>query len=430
MSDNCQISKISSAYCLKSIFAYIEFNTALKLVKYNKSLQKKLDINLKDYSLDYDLKVRKDKNETTLYRAASIVLLVIIYFALILFFYQFVFAIIYISNKKPDVKEKIEIIKNKENIQESFGKSIIYERLQKLEISILVISPILLILSFIMYKQFNGHLNDRDVFFIGIIYLSIINGFKIYFLWEIYYIYENKKSNWVVINLLIMVVWFLIFFIYSLAFGFIEIFFGYKIVETTYIIKFQGIEINPLEIDNNFYKKSPDEKKRYILNKTKEMTVKYSENKRYFEMIQSTINEYRIENQLDVLKFVEKLPKFIIKGNLLVKFTLNNIIKIGYKKYLFKYPSGEFLAQLNAKNKKILGILSLDYLNSIKIVKIDKIEYILVYDDRNDKIDRNITVNYDNSITEREDLNNQNEFKDEKNKINKIIKFKQIKSLK
>ena len=414
MSDNCQISKISSAYCLKSIFAYIEFNTALKLVKYNKSLQKKLDINLKDYSLDYDLKVRKDKNETTLYRAASIVLLVIIYFALILFFYQFVFAIIYISNKKPDVKEKIEIIKNKENIQESFGKSIIYERLQKLEISILVISPILLILSFIMYKQFNGHLNDRDVFFIGIIYLSIINGFKIYFLWEIYYIYENKKSNWVVINLLIMVVWFLIFFIYSLAFGFIEIFFGYKIVETTYIIKFQGIEINPLEIDNNFYKKSPDEKKRYILNKTKEMTVKYSENKRYFEMIQSTINEYRIENQLDVLKFVEKLPKFIIKGNLLVKFTLNNIIKIGYKKYLFKYPSGEFLEQLNAKNKKILGILSLDYLNSIKIVKIDKIEYILVYDDRNDKIDRNITVNYDNSITEREDLNNQNEFKDEK----------------
>ena len=53
------IFKIKSIYCLKSILSYLEYNTVLKLVKYNKSFQKRININIKDYSLDYDLIKKK-----------------------------------------------------------------------------------------------------------------------------------------------------------------------------------------------------------------------------------------------------------------------------------------------------------------------------------------------------------------------------------
>ena len=59
------IFKIKSIYCLKSILSYLE-NTVLKLVKYNKSFQKRIDINIKDYSLDYDL-IKKKIEFTDIY---------------------------------------------------------------------------------------------------------------------------------------------------------------------------------------------------------------------------------------------------------------------------------------------------------------------------------------------------------------------------
>lgn len=400
MSNDCKISKISSEYCFKSIFTYIKLNTVLKLVKYNKGLQKKLDINIKDYSLDYDLKVIKNKNHNSPYKETSdLIIILLLLFEMIFPIYQIIFSLIYIT-KKPGVEEKIENIEK--YFQESFGKSIIYKRLQKLEISILVLSLRIFFFCFIIYKKRWLKL----IFFMEIIYQTIIHGFEIWFLWEIYYIYENKKSNWVVRNLLAMIIIFSIFFIISIALCILKILIVFDIIETIFIIKFKGIEINDLKIDDNFSKKNPAEKKRCILNKTEEMIVKYSENEKY---IFQSINKYRKENKLDDLKYVNKIPEFIVEGNSLVKYSLNNIIKIRYKKYLFKYPSGEFLSQLNVKNKNILDILSLDYLNSIKIVRIDKIEYILVYDDRNDKNDMNKLSYFDISISEGNDFNNQNE---------------------
>ena len=58
MSNKCNIIKISSQYCLKSIFSYIEYNKVLKIVKYNKRIQKKLELeesHYKEYSQYYKL---------------------------------------------------------------------------------------------------------------------------------------------------------------------------------------------------------------------------------------------------------------------------------------------------------------------------------------------------------------------------------------
>ena len=69
---------------------------------------------------------------------------------------------------------------------------------------------------------------------------------------------------------------------------------------------------------------------------------------------------------------------------------------------------GWIISAFNEKNKNILNILSLDYLKEIKIVIKDNNECILVYDDRNDV---HIQVHSDTSISEREDIHSQTEFK-------------------
>ena len=143
-----------------------------------------------------------------------------------------------------------------------------------------------------------------------------------------------------------------------------------------------------------------------------------SQNEENIKIIKSAVNKYRKENKLDDLKYIDGLPEFVIYSNSLVKFTLNNILKIGDKKFLFRYPSGEFLKQLNEKNKNILNILSIDYLKEMKIVTKENFEYILVYDKINKKInDEHIQVHYDTSISEKVELNTQSEFKIDLKKI-------------
>ena len=44
MSNNNLIFNISSEYCLKSLFSYLEYDYILQLLKYNKRLQNKLEI--------------------------------------------------------------------------------------------------------------------------------------------------------------------------------------------------------------------------------------------------------------------------------------------------------------------------------------------------------------------------------------------------
>ena len=59
-----QILNITSKYLIKELFSYLEFNCALNMIKYNKELQKKLDINFEDsfFSYNYEYSI-KSKNK-------------------------------------------------------------------------------------------------------------------------------------------------------------------------------------------------------------------------------------------------------------------------------------------------------------------------------------------------------------------------------
>ena len=53
----CSISNINSKYILKQLFNYAQKNIMLKMIKYNKQLQKNLDISIKDYEKYYKIEI-------------------------------------------------------------------------------------------------------------------------------------------------------------------------------------------------------------------------------------------------------------------------------------------------------------------------------------------------------------------------------------
>ena len=142
------IFKINSIYCLKSKLSYLEYNTVLKLVKYNKSFQKRIDINIKDYSLDYDL-IKKKIEFTDIYDIyledkKNVISLNYFNSFLVIFLhlYRFVYAIYYLVEKPYKYKEKI--VKIEKYFQEYFGKSKIYHKIKVLEICLLIYNILVL----------------------------------------------------------------------------------------------------------------------------------------------------------------------------------------------------------------------------------------------------------------------------------------------
>jgi len=62
MSENEILNKITSNYILSQIFSFLQLNYCYKLVKYNKNIQKNLNINFEDSIFNYQ-HIIKTKNE-------------------------------------------------------------------------------------------------------------------------------------------------------------------------------------------------------------------------------------------------------------------------------------------------------------------------------------------------------------------------------
>ena len=64
MESKSLLINIKSKDNLKQIFlySYYDFKSVLKLIKYNKSLQNKLDINIKNYNVNYKYQKKIERN--------------------------------------------------------------------------------------------------------------------------------------------------------------------------------------------------------------------------------------------------------------------------------------------------------------------------------------------------------------------------------
>ena len=222
-----------------------------------------------------------------------------------------------------------------------------------------------------------------------ILYYLIIILFEILIIWKLILSYEIIKGN--IIWCMIMDYIFLIFnFIYILFILYLTYnFFYYHIIhydEYFYLNNFSysitslnNIKIKKFKVSEDFIEMTENEKKKFLLDNYKNMEyVNSVEEKNLINLI----NEFREKNNLPkfLVNFSFKLPNYIIKqpSEIMINPQQNLFEKLN-KKYLFRYPIGEFEKNFNNKNPEIISVLLNKNLNSLQIITKDNIEFIYVY---------------------------------------------------
>lgn len=105
--NNNIILKIKSNYNIKLVFSYIEYNRIIKLIKYNKAIQNKVEIKLiKNYTLEKKYNINYNKklidsifNMNTINLNSTNFIVFIISCLIIYGFIKFIISILYISIK-------------------------------------------------------------------------------------------------------------------------------------------------------------------------------------------------------------------------------------------------------------------------------------------------------------------------------------------
>ena len=387
MSNKEILFNISSDYTLKTLFSYIKYNTLLKLIKINKSLQRKLGINLENYQIisNYQYIKRKiirtyDPGDNECIEIGKIFFTSLITF--IFFTYVFIYSILLVSLDSFDNSNtKINFDKNSLNIINKINAYLFL-------FILFIIGSFFLLLCFILKNCYSDSPKLKKIKLLMLITIDLIYFlYECMIIWKLSLSYKIKKkekdTTWfmtcdyifIILNSLFILYMLFVTYLYYVDAGKkIEIFIKY------FLTNYKNIEISNYLLPDNFHKMSQKAKKKYI-----------SDNKYNFQFfltdqqldLISLINEFREKNNLEkfTIDWDKKLPNFILdESSELILFTYNNIFQIANQTYLFRYKIGEFEKNLRNNNQDILDILSKENLNRIIVIKQNITEYILVYE--------------------------------------------------
>ena len=372
---NQKIFKISSKYLLHEIFSYLKYNYVLNLIKYNKILQNKLNIELQNYTFSYEIDDKEITKKSTKYENTiektkckkcidtffSCFFMLILFFYLIklLNFFLIIFDIIICPYEKltqPYFIIYILYIFN--NFSLIYGEFCGY--IERILIMIAVedmIILLLLIIKFIIIKVKVDKIEKDDLKFniLAMIFYSISEIFLIVRIIHTYYrkyLEKKEKVNKIEIN-------------ENKKIYILKKYKGFKIDDFYLPIEFNNMNllerINFLKDNENNFIYSMDEDKIELIKLINKKRERYNIDKL----------KYRISQKLNYYFTIDRNRKFSI---------FKSIIKIDNKKYLFIYPKGEFKKKLINNNKVIMKIIHFDYLNYILILEKEENEYILIYE--------------------------------------------------
>lgn len=173
-----------------------------------------------------------------------------------------------------------------------------------------------------------------------------------------------------------------------------------KVSKSESINDFNGFKIEDFKFDGDITKKSAKEIKLFFIRNANKFIFKNTNKQiNLIELInQVRNNKYHIQQ----LNTKNNIPDIFINENSKIFFSLNNIVKINSRKYLFRNKEGEFEKKLHKNDLKIMRIIGMDHLNSIIIIEKNKIEYILIYDENNNSNNESInSINLEVNNTER-----------------------------
>ena len=378
------ISQIKSKYILQMIFSHINYNKLLKITKYNKNIQNKLEINFDLFQKwsSYQYYKKTTFEDTRQYHdgledACKYFFSGICTF--IIFIYILIFASIVVAKGAFDEKN------TRTNYNKNYSKII-----DKINYSLfgflayIIISYILIFVwaTFDCYTDYGIKklIKKISIIFLAIIYLfyEVLIIIKLYLSYKIY----NDETTWFMICDYILIILIFLYIIFIVIF--ISIYFsnaGNSVAKRKKIIltKFRDIEINNFNLPDDFNKWNKTKKKEFILNNKNRYIINITENEK--DLV-SLINKYRKENNIDELVYDKKFffDELIIdkySEHILVKN--ENIFKLSNTNYLFRYPVGEFTKKFNERNKDIINILLKVSLNKIIIIIKNNIEFINIF---------------------------------------------------
>ena len=371
LNNNNLLLNINSNFNLKLLFSYLKYDKILKLIKYNKSLQNKIEIeenNYKEYSnIEINSEAIKNKIGSGKIKINTLFLIFFLGncnindgvcsplgFSFLFFFLYFLFPIIAIT----------------------FYTSYVFSVQRKLNIvwvTLINKSLFLLILSRFMYL-FIILINSRND---AINVYLILSFFFIHILYEVLIfikyinLYIIKKDD-------LMDLIFLLFNFAIIVKYFVLIFSNWP-KTFYYLVRYKKLSVEPHCIKIENYRKN---KKKYISNRVKELKYKYlDQDLKVF----NKINIFRKKNNLTELKLKDNIPDFIINEiSEVILFKEQHLFKLPNNKYLLKYEFGQFNYYFQNNNKNLIDILLKEGLNMINIVTQRNMQYILLYEDEID----------------------------------------------
>lgn len=366
---NINIEDFSSDYILRNLFSFIKYNDIIKLIKYNKKLQSKLDIDINNYACEYKILTKSfnylpphvDNGWGDAFYA--------LHYSIILLPHIIFFIIYYLIINIPEIKIN-------ETFKDSHWNFVNNKIINRLYIILIIVSNYVIFHAAIrVYSDYK----KRKIIYIFLIILCF-GGLCAY---EILAIIRIFQVIYYAINRKWLIIFDILFFIANasyLYFYFI-IFSDYKKGETynseetkTYLASYKNIRIDEYELPDYFIKLK--NKRDYISKIANQLNVDYCERD---SQLLNLINNFRNKNKLNELKIDYKLPKFILDDSTVILLSSLNLIKLSNNAYVFRFKEYDFDRYTFMKNKNISNILLNENLNRINIIQQGKIIYILVY---------------------------------------------------
>ena len=394
------LNQIKSKYILQNIFtfAYGDIKSVLRLIKYNKNLIKRLNININDF-YNYKLitgNIKKSEDGIIFAGLIFIIEFFILYIAYMIYIIMY-----YKHGTFNDNNLREGYDKNKKNFVDIMNKYIL--------------------LSYFLYKIATNVLTIvlfccESIKLIGLIKVLLLLFFWLvdlshYIFYIVKFRYVRKLMKKELLKKLdkgktSILTW---FYSFDLA---LIVFMSVKIA--IYSLFLLGLGVAPKDIDdikrdilielngikiNAFYFYDSFEKSKNELIYKKENIEKYEYELNVNQIILiHKINDIRRQNNVPELKYFkhEKLPSYLINPKpQLIFYQKQNIYKISNDLYIFKYPKNELQILLN--NKEIINIIKNDFLNEINVIEQYNNEIISIYNNRTinniNKLNNNIAIN-------------------------------------
>ena len=389
--------QVKSKEILKQIFSHLEIVHILKLIKYNKKLQNRLQITRElffdnsdlpryEYELNTKIIEKSRINQSHMIDYEYICALICNTCSFLIFLiYLLIYSILLVTR---DLFNENNTIENYD--QDSLNK------IELLNITLFILVA-MVILDYCLNIFYVGnryqydygckkHIKTILIFF----FILVLITFEGLIIWKLVLSY-NIMNVWITWFIVLDYVFIILNFLYILYHGYgIYIFLedlGKNILkEPEFVLKsYNKIKIKNFKLPEDFAEYNKTQRKRYISNNADFFV--YDIKKDQNELI-DLMNSYRRRFGLKTYFFnkIPNIPLDMLKiPSEAIFFEYKNIFKIGDNEYILKYPVGEFKKILIQENNEIMNIISKDNLNTIHIINREpENEYIYLWESNGD----------------------------------------------